>query len=80
MNVTVADQIRTRLRVRLDLPSPGERRRLRKESGLSQQDIAEVVGVNRAAVSQWERGVRTPRGPLLDRYVEALRALKEAVR
>lgn len=75
----VADQIRERLRVHSGLPSPAERRRLREASGLTQQEIADIVGVTRGAISHWELGVRsTPRGHLLDRYVEALRALAEA--
>ena len=29
--------------------------RLRRERGLSQEDLAEVVGVTRQAVQKWER-------------------------
>ncbi|MFJ1552303.1 helix-turn-helix transcriptional regulator [Streptomyces mirabilis] len=78
MPATVTEQIRSRLRVRLDLPSPAQRRELRERAGLSQQEIAEVIGATRQAVSHWETGTRTPRGPLLDRYAEAIRALQEA--
>lgn len=75
----VADLVRERLRVHSDLPSPAERRRLRESNGLSQQELADIVGVTRGAISHWERGARSmPRGPLLERYVMALRALREA--
>lgn len=62
----------------MDLPSPEKRAELRQAAGLTQQELADAIGVTRAAVSFWESGLRTPRGQFLDRYVEALRALKEA--
>jgi DNA-binding transcriptional regulator YiaG len=37
-------------------------RRVRTQAGLSQADLAAVVGVNQAAVSQWERGTTEPFG------------------
>ncbi len=41
-------------------------RRLRKEKGLTQKDLAALLSVNQTAVSQWERGVTSPgRGTLL---------------
>ncbi|GKQ37194.1 helix-turn-helix transcriptional regulator [Streptomyces sp. A012304] len=79
MQSTVADEIRSRLRVHRDLPTPAQRRALREAAELSQQELADVVGVSKQAVSHWEAGIRTPRGPLLYRYAEALRALQEAV-
>lgn len=79
MPATVADRIRSRLRVRRDLPGPDQRRELRETAALSQQDLADIVGVTRQAISHWESGIRTPRGVLLDRYVEALRTLQEAI-
>lgn len=72
-----AQQIRARVRVHRDLPTPALRRALREAAGLSQQEMAEAVGASRAAVGYWENGQRCPRGALLDRYVEALNALQE---
>jgi transcriptional regulator with XRE-family HTH domain len=72
--------VRSELGIHRDLPSPAERRRLREESGMSQQRLAEIVGVTRQAVCQWESGSRhRPRNPqVLRRYVEALRTLRDA--
>lgn len=35
-------------------------RKLRKEKGMSQQKLAELLDVNQTAISQWERGITTP--------------------
>lgn len=71
-------RVRARLRLRKDLPSPAERRAIRKAAGLSQGELAEAIGVTRQAVSHWEAGTRTPQGALLDRYVSAIRTLMDA--
>jgi len=44
------------------LPSPQERRRLREAKSLSEEQVAEAVGVTRATVRSWERGRTSPRG------------------
>jgi transcriptional regulator with XRE-family HTH domain len=49
-------------RMKQSLPVPDVRRLLRKNAGLTQHDIAEIVGVDRAAVTRWESGLRAPRG------------------
>lgn len=38
---------------------------LRNRQGLSQQKLAELLGVNQTAVSQWERGITTPSSHML---------------
>lgn len=79
MVATTAEKIRSRLRVHRDLPDPEQRRALREAAGLSQQELANTIGVTRQAVSHWETGARNiPRGQLLDRYVEVLNTLREA--
>ena len=55
--------------------SPPLCRALRLNAGVTQEEIAIVVGVSRPAVSRWESGARHPRGEQLDRYLDALDAL-----
>lgn len=70
--VTAAAAVAQRLQSRRRLPSPAMRRALRQSSGLSAAELAELMGVTRQAVSKWERGVRTPRGPHLEAYIAVL--------
>lgn len=54
-------------------PFPERIKQLRKEAGLSQKQLADYVGVSKAAVSCWETGVReVPAGDNLVRLAEAL--------
>lgn len=77
---TVADQIRARLQVRQDLQSPDQRRALREAAGLTQQELADIVGVTRNTISSYELGTRTPQaGRARERYAAALRAISEAL-
>ncbi|MFF2384073.1 helix-turn-helix transcriptional regulator [Streptomyces sp. NPDC058108] len=78
MAASSAEKIRSRLRVRKDLPNPDQRRALREAAGLSQQELGDAIGVTRQTVSHWEAGRYSPRGPLLDRAVEAYGILREA--
>lgn len=59
------------------LPPPRTRRRLREQSGLSQHDVASVLGVTREAVAYWEAGLRTPRPSMAARYGELLARLEQ---
>lgn len=54
------------------LPTPAMRRAIRVEAGLTQEDVAEPLEVQRETVSRWEAGKRTPRGRLLIQYAELL--------
>lgn len=47
-------------------------RELRKERELSQQALAQLLGVNQTAISQWERGVTSPSAGLLSALCEVL--------
>ena len=71
------EAIRHKRRVQAQLPAPEMRRALRKSAGLSQEDVAQALGVNRESVSRWERGQRHPRGVFLDSYVALLQELAE---
>ena len=62
---------------RRSLPNPAVARELRERAGISQDELAYVVGVSGAAVSRWESGKRTPTGRRLDRYVDVLAALAQ---
>ena len=46
--------------------------RLRKEKGLTQRQLAELVGVSDKAVSKWERGLSLPDISLLEPLADAL--------
>ena len=73
------EELTQRVRTRRDLPPPEVRRALRRAAGVPMQDIAEIVGVTRQAVSLWERGSREPRDANLASYAQVLRALRQAV-
>jgi DNA-binding transcriptional regulator YiaG len=74
------DQVLARSRLRRRLPPPAMRRQLREQAGISQAEIAAVVGVTRECVSNWESGNRAPRPQHLERYVAFLeRIAREAL-
>lgn len=51
----------------------GERlRRLRKKSGLTQEDLADIVGVNHNAVSRWENDIDIPKTLKIKALAKAL--------
>ncbi|MGZ2358688.1 helix-turn-helix domain-containing protein [Streptomyces sp. 372A] len=54
------------------LPSPKERRRLRKALALTEEQVASAVGVTRATVRAWETGRSTPRGRKREAYARLL--------
>lgn len=64
--------VRRRISARRRLPAPSERRSIRVAAGLSQEEVAALVGVHRESVSRWELGQRSPRGEMLVAYVEVL--------
>jgi transcriptional regulator with XRE-family HTH domain len=70
-----------RERRRRKLPAPAVRQEIRRALGLSQLDLAAALGVSRVSISRYETGHRTPRGALLDRYLDVLdRLTQESLR
>jgi len=54
----------------------GDARKIRERLGVSAADLARVVGVSRAAVSDWERGRRVPTAGHALAYGKALAAVE----
>jgi DNA-binding transcriptional regulator YiaG len=61
------------------LPAPAARRLIREQAKLTQENIAEALGGDRASVSRWESGQRSPRGAMLDAYADLLDRLQREV-
>ncbi|MCY0955046.1 helix-turn-helix domain-containing protein [Streptomyces sp. H27-S2] len=59
------------------LPPPHVRAQLRLAAGLTQKDVADVVGVKRVAVARWESGEARPRRPHREVYLHLLNGLAE---
>jgi transcriptional regulator with XRE-family HTH domain len=59
------------------LPPPRVRAQLRFAANLTQQEVADAVGVKRLAVVRWELGKSTPRRPQRDVYMHLLKQLAE---
>jgi HTH-type transcriptional regulator/antitoxin MqsA len=59
------------------LPPPHVRQQLRLAAGLTQQEVADAVGVKRLAVARWELGEAHPRRPHRAVYVHLLKRLAE---
>ena len=55
------------------LPPPEVRARLRKASGLRQEDVAEAFGVHRMAFLRWENGQSMPRPKHRAAYLRLLK-------
>ncbi|MFJ2936222.1 helix-turn-helix domain-containing protein [Streptomyces sp. NPDC087219] len=56
------------------LPTPKERRRLREALALSEEQVAEAMGVTKATVKAWETGRSAPRGRKREAYAKLLGA------
>ncbi|MER5308309.1 sigma factor-like helix-turn-helix DNA-binding protein [Streptomyces sp. NPDC002773] len=54
------------------LPTPKERRRLREALALSEEQVAEAMGVTKATVKSWETGRSSPRGRKREAYAKLL--------
>jgi DNA-binding XRE family transcriptional regulator len=62
------------------LPPPRERARLRRVFGVTQQKLADAIGVSRKTVNEWERGTTEPSGSNRTEYAAVLAAWKETER
>ena len=58
-----------------ELPHPSIRRALRVHHGLSQGQLARLLGVDRASVSRYESGERSPGAAIAERYLDILERL-----
>ncbi|MBQ1284198.1 MAG: XRE family transcriptional regulator [Acutalibacteraceae bacterium] len=52
------------------MPIGNNIKRLRAESGLTQDRLGELVGVTGKAVCSWELGLKTPRMPVIERLAD----------
>jgi transcriptional regulator with XRE-family HTH domain len=66
-------------RARTALPAPECRRRIRRDAGLTLDEIAAALGVHPATVSAWELGTRTPGRRIAGQYAALLAELRAIV-
>jgi transcriptional regulator with XRE-family HTH domain len=72
MKLTLIDELLAAAQHRRLLPEPAVRRLLRERAGITQEEVAQVLGVDRASVSRYEAGIRDPRGDARKTYIELL--------
>jgi DNA-binding transcriptional regulator YiaG len=58
------------------LPSARILKGIREMAGVSQQRLADELGVHRVSVARWEIGTRRPHGELRDAYLSLLEQLR----
>jgi transcriptional regulator with XRE-family HTH domain len=64
----------------LSLPPPPVARAIRESAHVTQERMAEELGVHRVTLARWEQdGGRSPRGELRARYARLLRDLQQAI-
>jgi DNA-binding XRE family transcriptional regulator len=72
-------QILDEVRAARRLPGPAVRREIRRNAGLSQQRLADELGVHWQTVHRWETGRAEPSMPVRARYARLLADLNELV-
>jgi DNA-binding transcriptional regulator YiaG len=75
MTGTLIDEIRTRRRA----PLPAYAKAVRVNAQVSQDRLAQELGVHRVTVARWEDGSRRPTGALLVAYLDLLDQLSRVV-
>lgn len=50
---------------------------LRLERGLTQPDLAKLIGVSNGSISFWENGLNTPRADIINKLAKALNTTPE---
>jgi DNA-binding transcriptional regulator YiaG len=63
-----------------DLARAGHARSVRMAAGLSQPEVASVVGVTASCISRWEHGQRRPTGAAGIKYALLIESLRDLVR
>ncbi|HEX3542780.1 MAG TPA: helix-turn-helix transcriptional regulator [Acidimicrobiales bacterium] len=61
------------------MPAPAVCKEIRRSAGVSLQSLGDALGVSRAAVDSWERGLRRPNPEHIGPYLNLLRALTQVV-
>lgn len=61
------------------LPPPNTARMIRVAAGVTQERLAQELGVHRMTVQRWETGERTPRGVHRKMYAQLIDALRAEV-
>ena len=69
--MTLLEEVRRSRR----LPPPDTARKIREAAGVTQERLAQELGVHRMTVHRWETGERTPRGLHRALYAQLLEAL-----
>lgn len=73
--MTLTDEVRLAKR----LPPPATARMIRLAAGVSQERLAQELGVHRMTILRWENGTRRPRGLARAAYVQVLSDLQREV-
>ncbi|MFF7780415.1 helix-turn-helix transcriptional regulator [Streptomyces tanashiensis] len=73
----MTDPVAALLRTPTRLPTPALRASLRLAHNLTQQDVADALGVHRVQVNRWEMGKSEPRNPHRRDYIRLLEELAE---
>ena len=73
--VTLIEEVRLVRR----LPPPGLARQIRIAAGVTQQRLADELGVDRSTILRWEFAKRRPSRRLARRYADLLTALQREV-